>query len=60
MEGGWEGGSEGEGATSTMLVFYFYATQNNIMWPDTIGLHTFYGKKVATLLCKRSPFRRYS
>ena len=28
-----------------MLVFYFYATQNNIMWPDTIGLHTFYGIK---------------
>ena len=28
----------------TMWVFYIYAAQNNIMWRDTRGLHTFYCK----------------
>ena len=37
MEGGWvgdrEGGREGgRDAASTLLVFYFYAAQKNIMW----------------------------
>ena len=35
----------GRGTASTILVFYFYAAQKNIMWADTISLHTFYCKK---------------
>ena len=43
MDGGREGGREegGRDAASTLLVFYIYAAQNNIMWADTLGLHTF-------------------
>ena len=52
---GREGG--GRGAASTVLVFYLYAAQNNIMWADTIGLQTFHFKTMAALVWKRSPFR---
>ena len=65
--GRWEGGMEGrrdgereggreEGArdaASTVLVFYFYAAKNNILWADTIGYH-FTANQLAVLVCNAS------